>query len=79
MNSKARLILTAAVCLAAGTAAWAQQPGMPGPGPAPAEGQVTGEYEATGYVPKCFEDLISRGVALSKTIFDNNSISQNQA
>lgn len=44
-----------------------------------AEGQVIGEYEATGYVPKCFEDLLSRGVTLSKTIFSNNSISQNPA
>jgi hypothetical protein len=50
MNSKARMILTAAACLAAGAVAWAQQPGMPGPGPAPAEGQVTGTAPSPAYV-----------------------------
>ena len=35
-----------------------------------AEGQIMGEYAATGYVPKCFEDLSTRGIPLSKTIFE---------
>jgi len=34
------------------------------------EGQVMGEYKATGYVPKCFDDLTTRGIPLSKTIFE---------
>jgi len=37
-----------------------------------AEGKILGTYEATGYVPKCFEDLVTRGIPLSKTIFDSN-------
>ncbi len=36
-----------------------------------AEGKILGKFEATGYVPKCFEDLVNRGIPLSKTIFDN--------
>ena len=35
-----------------------------------AEGKVLGEYAATGYIPKCFEDL-TRGIPLSKTIFES--------
>ena len=38
-----------------------------------AEGKIMGEYEATGYVPKCFDDLVTRGIPLSKTIFDHNT------
>ena len=37
-----------------------------------AEGQVLGEYAATGYIPKCYDDLISRGLRLSKTIFETH-------
>jgi len=35
-----------------------------------AEGQIMGEYAATGYIPKCFEDLTTRGIPLSKTVFE---------
>ncbi|MBI3314597.1 MAG: Flp pilus assembly complex ATPase component TadA [Candidatus Omnitrophica bacterium] len=35
-----------------------------------ADGLVLGEYSATGYVPKCFEDFQTRGIPLSKTIFN---------
>ena len=38
-----------------------------------AEGQIMGEYTATGYIPKCFEDLTNRGIPISKTIFENIS------
>jgi pilus assembly protein CpaF len=38
-----------------------------------AEGQVMGVYAATGYVPKCFDDLTNRGIPISKTIFENHS------
>lgn len=34
-----------------------------------AEGMVTGIYAATGYVPQCYEDILTRGIPLSKTIF----------
>ncbi|MBF0571195.1 MAG: Flp pilus assembly complex ATPase component TadA [Candidatus Omnitrophica bacterium] len=37
-----------------------------------AEGQILGEYAATGYIPKCFDDLSVRGIALSKTIFETH-------
>jgi pilus assembly protein CpaF len=36
-----------------------------------AQGQILGEYVATGYIPKCFEDFSNRGIALSKTIFES--------
>ncbi len=36
-----------------------------------AEGKVTGEYLPTGYVPICYEDIITRGVSLSKNIFNS--------
>jgi Flp pilus assembly CpaF family ATPase len=36
-----------------------------------AQGQIMGEFTATGYVPKCFEDFATRGIPLSKTIFEN--------
>jgi len=39
-----------------------------------AQGVVLGEYMATGYVPKCFEDFATRGIPLSKTIFENKSV-----
>ena len=35
-----------------------------------AEGQIMGEYTATGYIPKCYEDLTTRGLPMSKTIFE---------
>jgi len=34
-----------------------------------ADGVVLGEYSATGYVPKCFEDFQTRGIPLSKAVF----------
>lgn len=37
-----------------------------------AQGQILGEYVATGYIPKCFEDLSNRGIPLSKTIFESH-------
>jgi len=36
-----------------------------------AEGKIMGEYMATGYIPKCFEDLCTRGIPLSKTVFES--------
>jgi pilus assembly protein CpaF len=38
-----------------------------------AEGQIMGEYMASGYVPKCFEEFSMRGIPLSKTIFESHS------
>jgi pilus assembly protein CpaF len=40
------------------------------------QGQIMGEYAATGYIPKCFEDLSTRGIPLSKTIFETHVSSQ---
>jgi len=37
-----------------------------------AEGKILGEYAATGYIPKCFDDLTNRGIAISKTIFETH-------
>ena len=37
-----------------------------------AQGEILGEYAATGYLPKCFEDLSNRGIPLSKTIFESH-------
>jgi len=37
------------------------------------EGHILGEYVATGYVPKCFDDLTNRGIALSKTVFETHT------
>jgi pilus assembly protein CpaF len=37
-----------------------------------AEGHILGEYTATGYVPKCYEEMVTRGIALSKTIFESH-------
>lgn len=34
-----------------------------------AEGKIIGEYVPTGYVPICYQDIITRGVPLSKDIF----------
>jgi len=38
-----------------------------------AQGQIIGDYAATGYVPKCFDDLATRGIPLSKTIFETHA------
>ena len=38
-----------------------------------AEGQILGDYVATGYIPKCFDDLCTRGIPLSKTVFENHT------
>lgn len=35
-----------------------------------ADGMVIGEYTSTGYVPKVYEDLVMRGMTLSKSIFE---------
>ena len=37
------------------------------------EGRILGEYAATGYIPKCFEDFTTRGIPLSKTVFESRS------
>jgi pilus assembly protein CpaF len=34
------------------------------------DGKILGDYVPTGYVPKVFEDLATRGIPLSKSIFD---------
>lgn len=34
-----------------------------------AEGKILGEYVPTGYVPKCYEDLVTRGLSMNKAIF----------
>jgi len=37
------------------------------------QGQIMGEYSATGYIPKCFDDFANRGIPLSKTIFESTA------
>ena len=32
-------------------------------------GKIIGDFEATGYIPKCFDDLVSRGMNLNKGMF----------
>ncbi len=34
------------------------------------EGNVIGDYKPTGYIPLCYEDLITRGIPLDKNIFN---------
>lgn len=34
-----------------------------------ANGAVLGEYFPTGYIPKCYEDFVTRGMAIDKKIF----------
>ncbi len=34
------------------------------------EGNVLGEFKSTGYVPLCYEDLITRGIRLDKNVFN---------
>lgn len=41
-----------------------------------AEGVVLGDYSPTGYIPKCYEEFMTRGIPLSKTIFDVQSAGQ---
>ncbi len=33
------------------------------------DGKILGDYKTTGYVPKCYEDFSSKGIALDKNIF----------
>lgn len=35
-----------------------------------AEGRVLGEYKPTGYIPMCYEDFATRGIPLSKSVFN---------
>jgi pilus assembly protein CpaF len=39
------------------------------------DGKVLGEYVPTGYVPKAYEDLATRGIPLSKNIFESPAVS----
>jgi pilus assembly protein CpaF len=32
-------------------------------------GRVLGEYSATGYIPRCYEELITRGLPIDKNLF----------
>ena len=32
-------------------------------------GVVLGEYQATGYIPRCYEDFVTRGIPLDKKVF----------
>jgi len=34
------------------------------------DGTVLGEFEPTGYIPKCYEEFITRGLKLDKSIFE---------
>ncbi len=36
-------------------------------------GKIIGDFEATGYVPKCFDDLVARGMDLKKEMFQKPS------
>ena len=38
-----------------------------------ADGKVMGEYVPTGYVPKVYDDLATRGIPLSKSVFEVHS------
>jgi len=38
-----------------------------------ADGQVQGKFVATGYIPKCLEEFVTRGIPLSKTVFESDS------
>ncbi|MEI7998591.1 MAG: ATPase, T2SS/T4P/T4SS family [Candidatus Omnitrophota bacterium] len=35
-----------------------------------ADGKILGEYVPTGFVPKCYEDFVTRGIPLNKAIFN---------
>ena len=35
------------------------------------EGTAVGVYKSTGYIPACYEELITRGIPLDKNIFLN--------
>ncbi len=34
-----------------------------------ADGRILGDFEATGYIPKCFEDFVTRGMDLKREMF----------
>jgi len=36
------------------------------------DGQVIGDYKATGYVPKCYEDFVTTGIVIDKNIFNKS-------
>ncbi len=38
-----------------------------------ADGVVLGEYAPTGYVPKCYDDFVTRGIPLNKMVFNAHS------
>ncbi len=38
-------------------------------------GKIIGDFEATGYIPKCFDDLVSRGMNLKKEMFQRPAAS----
>jgi pilus assembly protein CpaF len=33
-------------------------------------GRVLGDFEATGYIPKCYDDFVTRGIKFDKSSFD---------
>ncbi len=37
------------------------------------DGKVLGHFEPTGYVPKCYDEFITRGIHLDKSIFEKKS------
>lgn len=43
------------------------------------EGDVLGNYEPTGYVPECYQDIITRGIKLDKSIFAKKTENQKAA
>ncbi|OGX25057.1 MAG: hypothetical protein A2Y03_04570 [Omnitrophica WOR_2 bacterium GWF2_38_59] len=38
------------------------------------DGRVVGDYEATGYVPESFNDFVTRGLKIEKSLFDKRTI-----
>ncbi|MCK5580870.1 MAG: CpaF family protein [Candidatus Omnitrophica bacterium] len=36
------------------------------------DGIILGEYKATGYIPRCYEDFIAMGIPLEKAVFSPN-------
>ena len=34
-----------------------------------ADGVVQGEFKATGYIPKCFDEFVTRGLMIDKKMF----------
>ena len=35
-------------------------------------GKILGQYESTGYIPKCFEEFKKRGLSISETMFQKS-------